>query len=147
MFSGADGMLTGEDPLIICVMLSDVKLQYLTWPVRHRFLAFWLRSKSSKSLHQCILSLSRLVISWERKLIFGTRGGRFRSLLRLPHGLARYCSTLGIESKTRGKVLSWEYRSPRKRNSRPPQPLPYLMPIPPTRFFITNSTYILMMQT
>ena len=23
----------------------------------------------------------------------------------------------------------------------PPQPLPYVMPIPPTRFFILNSTY------
>ena len=38
---------------------------------------------------------------------------------------------------------SLESTDPRESEIRaPPQPLPYLMPIPPTRFFITNSTYI-----
>ena len=37
---------------------------------------------------------------------------------------------------------SVESTDPREIEIRaPPQPLPYLMPIPPTRFFITNSTY------
>ena len=30
------------------------------------------------------------------------------------------CQTKGVHDNTRGKILSWEYRSPRKRNSRPP---------------------------
>ena len=43
--------------------------------------------------------------------------------------------------KLNGKY-SLESTDPRESEIRaPPQPLPYLMPIPPTRFFITNSTY------
>ena len=37
---------------------------------------------------------------------------------------------------------SLESTDPRESEIRaPPLPLPYLMPIPPTRFYITNSTY------
>ena len=45
------------------------------------------------------------------------------------------------KSELEGKY-SLESTDPRESEIRaPPQPLPYLMPIPPTRFFITNSTY------
>ena len=43
--------------------------------------------------------------------------------------------------KLEGKY-SLESTDPRESEIRaPPEPLQYLMPIPPTRFFITNSTY------
>jgi len=51
------------------------------------------------------------------------------------------CVTTGNMHKLEGKY-SLESTYPRESEIRaPPQPLPYLMPIPPTRFCITNSTY------
>ena len=49
----------------------------------------------------------------------------------------------GVRTNTQleGKY-SLESTDPRESEIRaPPHPLSYLMPIPPTRFFITNSTY------
>jgi len=43
-----------------------------------------------------------------------------------------------FQMKTRGKVLSWEYRSPRKRNSRPPASVILCCPIT----YLLSQTYL-----
>jgi len=63
--------------------------------------------------------------------------GHFRSALVLRFQI----TMMLIAVLTRGKVLSWEYRSSRKRNSRPSSTHTILNAHSPTRFFIINSTY------